>query len=501
MPDIPSVLVVDDDPGICKYLKDILSRKHYKIVIANCGREAIKNVNQTAYDLVFIDLSLPDMEGYQVIDHINEKSPESLVIIITGHASVESVIKVLRKGAHDYIKKPFKHEEMLKTIENALNFKILKDRRKESEIALKESEELFRSLVEKSLIGICIIHNNKIVYQNTEQNSLLGNLSDSFEITDFKYVHPDDIDKIKRSYESILSGKVQTVQLDFRVSPTGKFGSRTDIRWLQCRANAFSYLGEKAVLFNTIDITRAKELESLVIVKHKMSSLGRVAAGIAHEIRNPLTGINTYLYTLEGICRADKFESDNIQMIKKIAGQIQVASNKIESVIKRVLDFSKPSTPEMSKMNLNQSILEAINLSAATLRKNGIKTVTFLSENLPNCYGDSHLIEQVILNLINNATKAMNKEDDTNIIKITSYSENQIIFISVGDSGPGVPLNMKDKIFDPFFTTHSDGSGIGLSLAQRIIADHGGTISVGASELGGAEFTIELPVEKRITSR
>ena len=447
MPEIPNVLVVDDDPGVCAHLKDLLSRKHYKIVTADCGREAIKSVNQTAYDLVFIDLSLPDMEGYQVIDHINEKSPESLVIIITGHASVESVIKVLRKGAHDYIKKPFKHEEMLKTIENALNFKTLKDRRKESEIALKESEELFRSLVEKSLIGICIIHNNKIVYQNTEQNSLLGNLSDSFETTDFKYVHPDDIDKIKRSYESILSGKVQTVQLDFRVSSTGKFGSRTDIRWLQGRASAFSYLGEKAVLFNTIDITRAKELESLVIVKHKMSSLGRVAAGIAHEIRNPLTGINTYLYTLEGICRADKFESDNIQMIKKIAGQIQVASNKIESVIKRVLDFSKPSTPEMSKMNLNQSILEAINLSAATLRKNGIKTETFLSENLPDCYGDSHLIEQVILNLINNATKAMNKEDDTNIIKITSYSENQTIFIRVGDSGPGVPLKMKDKIF------------------------------------------------------
>ena len=155
----------------------------------------------------------------------------------------------------------------------------------------------------------------------------------------------------------------------------------------------------------------------------------------------------------------------------------------------------------MSKMNLNQSISEAINLSAVTLRKKGIKTETSLSENLPDCYGDSHLNEQVILNLINNANKAMNKEDDTNIIKITSYSENQIIFIRVGDSGHGVPLKMKDKIFDPFFTTHSDGSGIGLSLAQRIIADHGGTISVGASELGGAEFTIELPVEKRITLR
>jgi len=501
MHDIPNVLVVDDDPGVCKYLKNLLSQKHYKVVAADCGREAIKSVNQTAFDLVLLDLSLPDLEGYAVMDRIKQKNPESIVIIITGSASIESAIKALRKGAYDYLRKPFEQEELLKTTENALENKKLRDNRKESEIALRESEERFRNLVENSLIGTCIIQDNKIVYKNKEQRNLLGKLSDSFEITDFKYVHPDDIDKIKRSYESILSGKVQTVQLDFRVSPTGKFGSRTDIRWLQGRASAFNYLGEKAVLFNTMDITRTKELESLVIIKHKMSSLGRVAAGIAHEIRNPLTGINSYLYTLEEICGADKFETDNIQMIKKIAGQIQVASNKIESVIKRVLDFSKPSIPEMSKMNLNQSISEAINLSAVTLRKKGIKTETSLSENLPDCYGDSHLIEQVILNLINNATKAMNKEDDTNIIKITSYSENQIIFIRVGDSGPGVPLKMKDKIFDPFFTTHADGSGIGLSLAQRIIADHGGTISVGASELGGAEFTIELPVEKRITLR
>ncbi len=501
MPYIPNVLIVDDEPGICKYLKQLLSRKHYKVSTAVSGREAIKNIDQTDFDLVFLDLSLPDMEGYQVLDHINEQSPETLVIIITGYASVESAIKVLRKGAYDYIEKPFKHEELLKTIENALNFKRLKDHHTESEIALKESEERFRNLVENSLIGICIIQNNKIVYQNTEQNSLLGNLPDSFKIIDFKYVHPDDIDKVKRSYESILSGKVQTVQLDFRVSPTGKFGNRTDIRWLQCRASAFNYLGEKAVLLNTMDITRAKELERLVIIKHKMSSLGRVAAGIAHEIRNPLTGINTYLYTLEEICRTDKFEPDNIQMIKKIAGQIQIASNKIESVIKRVLDFSKPSTPEMVKMNLNQSISEAINLSAATLRKKGIKTETSLSENLPDCYGDTHLIEQVILNLINNATKIMNEKNDKKMIKVTSFFENQSLFIRVDDSGPGVPLKLRERIFDPFFTTHPDGSGIGLSLAQRIIADHGGTISVGASELSGAEFTIELPVEKRITLR
>lgn len=501
MPNTPNVLVVDDDPDICKYLKDILSRKRYKTITVDSGLEAIKKVNQTAFDLVLLDLSLPDLEGYKVMDHIKQKNPESIVIIITGFASIDSAIKALRKEAYDYIRKPFEQQELLKTIENAFENKRLRDDRKKSEVALRESEERFRNLVENSLIGICIIQDNKIVYKNREQKKILGKLPDSFESTNLEFLHPDDTAKVKKFYKGILSGKIQTVETDFRFSPSCRFKDQIDIKWVQCHASTFNYLGKEAILLNMMDITRAKELEYLVMIKHKMASLGRVAAGIAHEIRNPLTGINSYLYTLEDLCHADTFSPDDIKMIKKIAGQIQTASNKIESVIKRVLDFSRPGTPKMAKINLNQSLSEAIKLSTATLRKNGIQIETSLADNLPECYGDAHLIEQVILNLINNATQIMTGKDIKKMIKVTSYFEKQNIFIRVADSGPGVPMKLSERIFDPFFTTHHDGSGIGLSLAQRIIADHGGTITVGTSEWDGAEFIIELPIEKRIEPR
>jgi PAS domain S-box-containing protein len=501
MPDIPNILVVDDDPDICKYLEDILSRERYKTVIVDCGREAIKRVNQTNFDLTILDLSLPDVDGEKVMDHIKQKNPESIVIIITGFASIESAIKTLRKGAYDYIRKPFERQKILKTIENAFENKRLKDERKNSEVALRESEERFRNLVENSLIGICIIQNNQIVYKNREQRKLLGKLPDSFESSILEFLHPDDVTRIKKFYEGILSGELKTVETGFRFSPSRRFKDQLDIKWVQCHASTFNYLGKEAVLVNMMDITRAKELEYLVMIKHKMASLGRVAAGIAHEIRNPLTGINSYLYTLEDICDEDTFNPDEIKMIKKIAGQIQTASNKIESVIKRVLDFSRPGTPKMVKINLNQSLLEAIKLSSATLRKKGIKMETSLDDNLPECYGDAHLIEQVILNLINNATQIMSEKDVKKIIKVTSYFENQSLFMRVADSGPGVPTKLSERIFDPFFTTQHDGSGIGLSLAQRIIADHGGTITVGTSEWDGAEFSIELPLEKRMGPR
>ena len=499
--ELPNILVVDDDPGICKYLNEILSRKHYKITTADCGHEAIKSVNKNTFDLILLDLSLPDIKGYKVMDHIKQKSPESMVIIITGFASTESAIKALRKGAYDYIRKPFEQQELLKTTEDALENKRLRDNRKETEAALRESEERFRNLVENSLIGICIIQDNKIVYKNKEQSNLFGKLPDTFEINKFDFLHPDDLPKVKRLYEGILSGKAKTVEIDFRFSPSCKFSDQADIKWVQCHASVFNYLGKEAILVNMMDITRAKELEYLVMIKHKMASLGRVAAGIAHEIRNPLTGINSYLYTMEDLCDSDTFSPDNIKMIKKIAEQIQNASNKIESVIKRVLDFSRPGIPKMVKINLNQSLSEAIKLSTATLRKKGIQIETSMADNLQECYGDAHLIEQVILNLINNATQIMSEKDDKKIIKITSCFENRSLFLRVADSGPGVPMKLRERIFDPFFTTHPDGSGIGLSLAQRIVTDHGGTITVGTSEWGGAEFVIELPIEKRIGPR
>ena len=116
-----------------------------------------------------------------------------------------------------------------------------------------------------------------------------------------------------------------------------------------------------------------------MIIKNKMLSLGRVAAGIAHEIRNPLTGINSYLYTLDDLCHAQTISPEDIQLMQQIVEQVQVASNKIESVIKRVMDFSKPGAPKMVLSDLNTSIEEAVKLSAVTMRQNGVKIKTSLA--------------------------------------------------------------------------------------------------------------------------
>ena len=317
-----------------------------------------------------------------------------------------------------------------------------------------------------------------------------------------RQVHPDDIEKVEQALECISHGTRGTVETDFRFYPPDSTGGKSQMRWFQCRVTRFQYQGREAFLLNAVDITEAKQLEHQLLIKNKMLSLGRVAAGIAHEIRNPLTGINTYLYTIEDLCESDQLGLEDVEVIRQILTQIQVASNKIESVIKRVMDFSKPGAPRMVPTNINESLEEAIELSSVTMRKNGIKFEKSLAANLPQCYADPHLIEQVVLNLITNAARAMEKSTNGNKrVEIKSSAENNTLCILVADAGPGVPIELREKIFDPFFTTKDDGSGIGLNIAQRIVADHNGSISLGRSRWGGAEFKIELPIERRIDAR
>ena len=373
---------------------------------------------------------------------------------------------------------------------------------KQTEDALRKSEQQFRDLIENSPVGLSIIQNGRVVYENPEQKKIYRLATESNLLKFLDYVHPDDIEKVKQAYESIGSGKRGTVEADFRFYPLDSNGGKSKMRWFQCRVTRFHYQGGDALLLNAVDITEAKQLEQQLLIKNKMLSLGRVAAGIAHEIRNPLTGINTYLYTIEDLCESDRLGLEDVQVIRQILTQIQVASNKIESVIKRVMDFSKPGAPKMVRTNINKPLEEAIELSAVTMRKTGIKIEKSLAPNLPQCYADPHLIEQVVLNLITNAARAMEKSTNGNKrVEIKSSAKNNTLYIQVADAGPGVPSELREKIFDPFFTTKDDGSGIGLNIAQRIVADHNGSISLGSSKWGGAEFKIELPIERRIDSR
>jgi signal transduction histidine kinase len=262
------------------------------------------------------------------------------------------------------------------------------------------------------------------------------------------------------------------------------------MKWVHCQASQIEYQGKDAVMVNMMDMTKTKELEHLLIIQDKMASLGRVAAGIAHEIRNPLSGINIYLNTLKKLHHQDGSE----EKVEQILKQVESASIKIESVIRRVMDFAKPSEPKLALIDINEPISDAIKLTAVAMRKSGVYIETFLSSELPRSYADKNLIEEMVLNLMNNAAEAMKTMESGKKIVVASFVEDDQIFIQVSDSGPGIPPEIRDSILDPYFTTKHEGTGIGLSLCHRIITDHGGSLTVSDSDSGGAEFRIAIPI-------
>ncbi|RLB15547.1 MAG: PAS domain-containing sensor histidine kinase [Deltaproteobacteria bacterium] len=368
----------------------------------------------------------------------------------------------------------------------------LEEAKEENAKALVESEERFRDLLEKCPIGIFIVQDNQVVYQNPQQKELLGPLPRSFDLGTFEGLHPEDAEKVKIMCNNVANGKAKSLSADFRLCPVSQPDCHLGRKWIYCYASQIHYRGKDATLVNMMDITRSKELEHLVRIQDKMTSLGRVAAGIAHEIRNPLSGINIYLKTLEKLLE----RGIDPEKAQDILSHIQSASNKIESVVKRVIDFSRPNRPNFVLANINDAIEDAISLSAVTLRKSRISLEKKLQVDIPVCTLDKHLIEEVILNLITNAVEALRKSDGERKMEVNSFAETESIFVRIADSGPGIPLDLRDQVFDPFFSTKDGGTGIGLSLSHRIVVDHGGSLSVSTSKWGGAEFMIEIPCRK-----
>jgi PAS domain S-box-containing protein len=356
---------------------------------------------------------------------------------------------------------------------------------------LRTSARSFRDLVENSLTGISILLDEKVVYRNPEQQRIFGPLKADGSPSIYERVHPDDADKLHRIIQSTLSGKSRQAGIVIRfINLWGNTVGENAMKWLHCRANLIDLQGRKAVLINMMDVTKAREAERLLNIRDRMTSLGHVTTGIAHEIRNPLSGINIYLDTAEQILQKG---GDKAQM-KEILEKIQAASSKIEAVIRRVMDFSKPSEPRLERIDIHKPIEEALGLCSVMLKKTGIEIITELVPVLPPCKADGQLIEQVLLNLITNAAEAMRDMNRGKKIRVSAMQKGLRIVVSVADTGPGVTTELAQKIFDPFFTTKDNSTGIGLSLCQRIINDHGGILKVSSGPLGGAEFSFTIPV-------
>ncbi|MCS7200075.1 MAG: DUF3365 domain-containing protein [Caldimicrobium sp.] len=235
------------------------------------------------------------------------------------------------------------------------------------------------------------------------------------------------------------------------------------------------------------DITEKKMMEERLIMTEKLAAIGQLSAGLAHEINNPLSGIILLLNQL-------KREQLNPQERQNYFELIQQGLNKIQMLIKDLLNFARTSDLKPQRISINEIIKNLLNLSSHLLEKEKVKVIFNQNDHIPEIFLDKDKIEQVFLNIILNAIQAMENTSEKVLI-IDTYIRDNKVCISFQDNGPGIPENIANRIFDPFFTTKGPdkGTGLGLSVSLAIVEKHGGRIYLDKSDKG-AKFVIEFPL-------
>ena len=234
------------------------------------------------------------------------------------------------------------------------------------------------------------------------------------------------------------------------------------------------------------DVTDRAELEQRLVQADKLSSIGLLAAGVAHEVNTPLAVISTYAQMLAKQVAEDSQKS---LILEKIAKQTFRASE----IVNSLLNFSRTSSTSFGAVNVNRVIQETLSLLEHQLQKSGIEIRQDLDPDLPAVHGNGGKLQQVFLNLFLNARDAM---AGGGTLEVRSYCDGTGARIEVSDTGHGIAPEHLHRIYDPFFTTKGakKGTGLGLSVTYGIIQEHGGSIEVSNRRSGGATFRVELPV-------
>lgn len=359
---------------------------------------------------------------------------------------------------------------------------------------LRRSNAFFHNLIDSSVDGIIASDmKGKIVLFNQEAQSLLGYNQEDIQFLHVTQLYNEGVayELIKRMRSDHFGGKGKLLRHELIVKHKG--GHDIPVSF----SGGIIYDRDKEIAtFGLFTDLRAmqrieEDLEQthrMLMQSEKMAGLGRLAAGVAHEINNPMSGIMLYANLVQEDLGADHPLASDLQTIVHEAERCKV-------IVADLLEFSHQTTYEMELVNLNDVINKTLTVLQHQPLFQNITIIRELTPELPPIYGNAIRLNQVVMNIIVNAVQAMEGKGQLRITSRTRANQD-INEILIEDSGPGIDNDLLEKIFDPFFTTKAagEGTGLGLSVSYAIVKEHKGSIRVTSSPETGTTFTLRFPV-------
>lgn len=232
------------------------------------------------------------------------------------------------------------------------------------------------------------------------------------------------------------------------------------------------------------DVSEIKALTQQLIRADRLAAMGELTAGVAHEVRNPLGIIRASMQLVEDP-RSDP------QKVREAGAIIKHEIDRLDKVIKALLDFGRPSSPTLIRVNVEDVLREVVLFTSKFANRSDVQMTEEYAGDLPDVMADPNQLKQVFVNLITNAVQAM--EPDGGTIRVGTSASEGYVRIRLSDDGPGIPVERLSKVFDPFYSTRDEGTGLGLTIVHRIVDEHDGHIEVESTLGAGTAFTVFLP--------
>ncbi|MFH1076272.1 MAG: ATP-binding protein [Pseudomonadota bacterium] len=545
------ILIVDDEPIILKTVAKILTSGGYSVRMASSGEEAVRAIEGESFDLIMSDQNMRGgMQGIDFLEYAKGAAPDSIRILLTRSYDEEILIDAINRGeVYRFLAKPPNTHELLITVKKALEHKTLlkeRDALAKQEQVITKSRNKLRTVLDalrENVVSLdsdyCIVTSNNAFSQSLakEPEEIVGKrchlLINDLPAPCFNYGYECPVKKAFESGDAFV-GKGTCDNGDDGILRHVEFMSLPIRDTTGKTTEVVKITRDVTELVKAMDELQKAQAE--LLQSAKMASIGQLAAGVAHEINNPMGFIASNLYSLRGYFKdissmiglyeslknqalawigagqgkevlpfieeieGFKKEIDYAflaQDIDKLIFESEEGANRIKKIVSALKEFSHIGAADPEPTDVNACIENALYIVWNHL-KYKVKVIKVL-EDLPKILSYPQKLGQALMNLFVNAADAISEHGEIRIESGLCCHDvcNPHILIKISDTGSGIPKDILPKIFDPFFTTKpvGKGTGLGLSIVYNIINKLNGQIEVESEEGRGAVFTIRLPVE------